>query len=107
MVALGQLESLLIRGNTDLDFKRERFGKTLAQLDDGAVTVVTVPDELQQALAVASEDRIDEVAESWSEIEEFGGVVDPTDLAQFLDDLADMARTANRTGQLLYCWTCL
>ncbi len=104
---LGKLESLLIHGNTDVDLTHERFGKTLAELDGGAVVVSAVPDELQQAVAAASEDRIDEIAEVWSEIEEFGGGADPTDLAQFLDELADLARMANRTGQLLYCRVCV
>jgi hypothetical protein len=47
------------------------------------------------------------VAAPWSETEEFRGQGNPEILAEFLLELADLARQANRRGERLYCWICL
>lgn len=105
LVQLGTLESLLT--GVDYDIVAERSGKLVAMADEGEQLVVSVTNELVAALSTADEARLREVAEPWSETEEFGGRADPTDLAMVLNELADLARTATTDGHRLYCWVCV
>lgn len=79
-----------------------RHGKVLASIDDFAVVVVTVSDELTASLAAASSERIAEAAESWSLFEDFQGA-DTSGLAGFLTELSGLARRALARKERLYC----
>ena len=69
--------------------------------------MVTLTEELQAALAAAPRDRIVAAAAPWSRDEEWDGLADPETLADFLVELADLARQAGQRGERLYCWICL
>jgi hypothetical protein len=71
------------------------------------VAQVPLTDELQAALAAAPGDQIVAAATPWSHDEEWDGVADPETLANFLLELADLARQAGQRGERLYCWICL
>lgn len=87
--------------------RRERFCKDVATSDDGGMVVLTLTDELQTALAEASDHHLADAAVAWSQHEDFGGRAEHDALVNFLRALASLARTASTTDQHLYCWICL
>ena len=105
-VMLGQLQSLLTGVSWQAIFERGTY-EIVAATDDNAVTVMSMPAAFQRALATASQGALEAVCEPWSEIEEFGGGVDPRDLENIVSDLAELARTAESTNRRMYCWVCL
>jgi hypothetical protein len=108
LVQMGTLEALLTGGQYDVIVSRPRAGQQVAaRHSQEGPWVVTLTDELQAALAVAPRDQIAAVAAPWSETEEFRGQGDPEILAEFLLELAGLARQASRRGERLYCWICL
>lgn len=76
----------------------------MAERNQQSALVVTLTDELVAALAGAPRERIVSAAAPWSEDEEFDGQADPEVLADFLLELADLARQAVRRGERLYGW---
>lgn len=107
LVQTGTLEALLTGEQYDVIVSRPRAGRQVAERSQDGPWVVTLTDELQAALAAAPRDQIVAVAAPWSETEEFRGRGDPEILAEFLLELADLARQASRRGERLYCWICL
>jgi hypothetical protein len=107
IVQMGTLEALLTGEPYDAIAGRPRAGHVVADRDQGAALVVTLTDELLAALAAARQDQIVAAAAPWSQDEEFYGQADPRALADFLLELADLARQADRRGERLYCWICL
>jgi hypothetical protein len=108
LVQMGTLEALLTGEQYDVVISRPRAGQQVAaEHSREGPWVVTLTDELQDALAAATWDQIAAVAAPWSQAEEFRGQGDPETLAEFLLELADLARQANRRGERLYCWICL
>jgi hypothetical protein len=107
LVQMGTLEALLTGEQYDVVVSRPRAGQQVAERSQEGPWVVTLTDELQAALAAAPRDQIVAVAAPWLETEEFRGQGDPEILAEFLLELADLARQANRRGERLYCWICL
>jgi hypothetical protein len=107
LVQLGTLEALL----TGRDYERivtgPRAGHALATQDGGQRLVVTLTDELQAALAEASDARLASVAVPWSQTEEFFGQGDPQILTSGLHELAELARRARTKDERLYCWICV
>jgi hypothetical protein len=81
-----------------------RYGDVVAE-SDGA-WVVTVTDELQRAIADASDDRLAHVAESLTADEEYADF-QPELLAGLLGDLAGLSRRATASGMRVYCWQSL
>lgn len=79
-----------------------RHGRPLASVDDDAVVVVTVSDELTVGLAAAGSERLAAAAVSWSQFEHFQGK-DTSGLAGFLGELAALVRRATARRQHLYC----
>jgi hypothetical protein len=106
-VQMGTLEALLTGEQYDVVASRPRAGRLIAGDGQEGPWVVTLSDELQAAMAVASREQIVAVAGPWRETEEFHGQGDPETLALFLLEFADLARQANRRGERLYCWICL
>ena len=103
-VQLGTLEELLTGRAYDDVVADPRSGKDLASRDGGEGLVLTITDSLAGALVAASDEQLAEVAMPWSQTEEFWGQADPGDLAEFLRDLAALARRADAAGHRLYCW---
>lgn len=64
--------------------------------------VCTVRPALTEALVAAAPERLNEAATPWSQTEELAGS-DPDVLADFLNRLSDLARTAVTGGQRMYC----
>jgi hypothetical protein len=104
LVQMGTLEALLTGEQYDVVASRPRAGQQVARRSQEGPWVVTLTDELQAALAAAPRDQIVAVAVQWLQTEEFRGQGDPETLAQFLLELADLARQGNRRGERLYCW---
>jgi hypothetical protein len=108
LVQMGTLEALLTGEQYDVIVSRPRAGQQVAAKNSQeGPWVVTLTDELQAALAAAPRDQIVAVAAPWLETEEFRGQGDPENLADFLLELANLARQANQRGERLYCWICL
>jgi hypothetical protein len=105
-VQMGTLEALLT-GRSYEDVDDERDLEPMAIWGDEGPMVQRLPDQLVAALASSSEDRLAEVAVPWSQTDEFWGHGDPEALTGLLCELASLARTAQDSGQHLYCWVCL
>jgi hypothetical protein len=107
VIQMSTLEALLTGDHYDVIARRPRAGHVVAERGQGQTLVVTLTDELQAALAAAPGDQIVAAATPWSHDEEWDGVADPETLANFLLELADLARQAGQRGERLYCWICL
>jgi hypothetical protein len=107
VVQMGTLEALLTGEQYDVIAGRPRAGHVVADCGQDGPWVLTLTDELQAALAATPRDQIFAVAPHWLETEEFRGQGDPQILAEFLLELADLARQANGRREGLYCWICL
>jgi hypothetical protein len=107
LVQLGTLEELLTGRAYDDVVDDPRSGHPLVARDGGERLVCTLTDSLTSALARASGDELRRIAQPWSRTEEFWGAADPEELAEFLGDLADLARRAQVSSQRLYCWVCV
>ncbi|TCC26155.1 hypothetical protein [Kribbella sindirgiensis] len=104
VVQLGTLEELLTGRPYDDVVDDPRSGHHLAMRDGGERLVFTLTDPLTAALAEASDETLERVAGPWSETEEFWNAADPSDLAEFLKELAGLAQRAQAGDQKLYCW---
>ncbi|WP_405715708.1 MULTISPECIES: hypothetical protein [unclassified Streptomyces] len=104
-VQLGQAEGLLTGTPYDEVSSLPRFNRLLSSPEDESRWLVTLTDELRDALAAERPGGFGAVAETWSRIEEFGGVVPPDELAGFLMGLADLAERARTHPEphRLYC----
>jgi hypothetical protein len=102
MVQLGTLEELLTGRAYAEIAAGPRAARMLRTRDERYV--VTLTDELQDALTAVDDDELADIAVPWSRTEEFRGVADPGVLAEFLGSFADLARFAVERGERLYCW---
>lgn len=107
VIQMRTLQALLTGEQYDVIAGRPRAGHVVAERDHGTALVVTLTDEILAALAAAPRDQIVAAAALWSEDEGFYGQADSGILADFLLELADLARQADRRGERLYCWICL
>jgi hypothetical protein len=107
VVQLGKLESLLTGAEYETVVANSRSGHPVAIRDEGERLVLTITDELQDALADASPEQLEAVAVPWSRIEEFPAEVRSEGLASVLAELAHLASGALENGDRLYCWICL
>ncbi|GAA1544002.1 hypothetical protein GCM10009827_074710 [Dactylosporangium maewongense] len=107
IVTLATLEELITGVAYDDIVEGPRAGADIASADDGERMVVTVTDELQQALARCSPDELARAAAAWARTEELGGDDDVEPLTVFLGELAILAREALGRGERLYCWVCV
>ncbi|MFJ9678115.1 hypothetical protein ACIRP2_08670 [Streptomyces sp. NPDC101194] len=104
-VQLGQAESLLT-GVPYADVTAlPRFNRLLSSPEHDSSWLVTLTDELRDALASARPGQLEAVAEPWSRIEEFGDDCEPGPLADFLKELATLAAEAatRHEPHRLYC----
>ncbi|MFJ2871949.1 hypothetical protein [Streptomyces sp. NPDC087298] len=104
-VQLGQAESLLTGTPYDEVTALPRFNRLLSSPEDESRWLVTLTDELRDALVAARPGGFTAAAETWSRIEEFGGDTPPHELADFLDALAGLAEEAQTHPEphRLYC----
>ncbi|MEO3773682.1 hypothetical protein [Micromonospora sp. B9E7] len=107
MVQMGTLEDLLTGVGIDAIYARPRWAMDVAVRDQGERLVLSLTDELQQALVECTSGRLSAVAVSWSQTEEFWGQGDPDLIAGFLGELSLLARHASDRGHRLYCWVCV
>jgi hypothetical protein len=107
VVQLGTLEELLTGRSYDEIAEDPRSGHLVGTRDGGERVVCTITDSLMAALAQASSEALQRIAEPWSQTEEFWGTADPEGLAEILGDLAGLARRAQANGRRLYCWVCV
>jgi hypothetical protein len=107
VVQMGTFEELLTGRPYDDIVEDPRSGHVVADRDGGQRLVVTLNDALTAALVAASDERLAEVAVPWVETEEFWGDGDAQLAAEFLRDVAALARRATADGQRLYCWICV
>ncbi|MFI6444273.1 hypothetical protein [Kitasatospora sp. NPDC050543] len=106
-ILLGRAAALLLDQPLALVTTHARYGRLVSDPDAESVWILTLPDDLRDALADAGGERLAAVAGPWSRAEEFSGEGDPVDLAGFLDQLAALARRARAAGRGLYCRVCL
>ena len=104
VVQLGTLEELLTGRAYDEIVQDPRGGRVIASRDSGTRLVLRLSDSLMGALVLATGELFAAVAIPWSQTEEFWGQGDPEVLADFLNDLAGLARRAQERGHHLYCW---
>jgi hypothetical protein len=107
LVQMGTLEELLTGRPYDDVLDDPRCADALVVRDRGHRVVVTVTDDLVQALARAEQETLDAVAMPWARTEEFRGRAHPEQLATLLSDLSALARLAAERGQRVYCWVCV
>jgi hypothetical protein len=107
LVQLGTLEELLTGRPYDEVVEDPRAGQIVESRHGGERLVCTLTDSLTTALARASDEELHRVAQPWAQTEEFWGGADPGGLAEFLVELAGLARRAQANGRRLYCWVCV
>lgn len=104
-VQMATLEELLTGRPIEEIFDDPRSAHPIGpETEDAEHGVVTLTDNLTQAVAAADRARLAEVAVPWSETEEFWGQSDPEFLTEFLVELSGLARRAIDRGNRLYCW---
>lgn len=102
-VLLGQAVALLVREPYSRVAGHPRFCHPVTSPEAESVWIVTLPDQVRDALVEASGERLAEICIPWSHAEEFHGDADPGRLADFLDELAALAGRARSHAQGLYC----
>ena len=103
-VALGTLEALMTAMEyDDLDDDDRRAG-LIASADDYERLVLSVTDSLRDALIVADDARVHDVASAWVRTDELAGAASG-DMANVIKDLAALSRRAKESDEHLYCWT--
>ena len=101
VVTLGTLEEFLTRRPYRSVVANPRQGHILTERAE--TMVVTVTDELRDALAAADRSALTEVADVWAVAEELDSA-DPIALADALVALAGLCRDAEIRGEPVYCW---
>lgn len=106
-VTLGMLEEMLTGKTFDEQLADKGSRPVVATREGGERMVVRIGDDLVASLAAAPGDRLRELAQPWSQIEEFWGHGDPVSLQEFLQRLQGMAAQAQAGKKGLYCWVCV
>lgn len=99
VVALGRLEAALTARPYDEVAKGPRCGKLVAMSDDGDTLVLTVTDELRDALAELNADGVAAAAAAWA-IDETSKPSE--DSVPFLTAFAELATRAVAQGERMY-----
>jgi hypothetical protein len=101
VVMLATLEELLTGAATDVAVDANADAQVGSHKK---AMVFRLRPELVASLAVTDDDRLREIADPWSETEEFFEEGDSEALAESLMRLANLARDAQASGEHLYCW---
>ena len=104
---MGQLEELVPRREFD-QILQDPTGQVIATRDEGERVVVSLPDNLQQALIELDDERIGELAPAWGQRDDdYELEADPDDAAAVLRELIGLFRAGKAEGQRGYCWVCV
>jgi hypothetical protein len=104
---LVDVESLLTGVSFNAICERPQFLRVVAALNNDHKLVLSLNDELRDALARATAEKPAAVAASWAETT---GCVEQEDidaLEDLLREFAMLAREARADGAHLYCWVCV
>jgi hypothetical protein len=107
VVNLGMFEELLTGKSFEEQLSDPQSRPIVANRDGGERLVLRIGDDFSSAIAQSDPARLQELAVPWSQIEEFYGQADPTDLSRFLFRLRDLAGHATDSSQHVYCWVCV
>lgn len=107
VVVLGTVTALLTGRTFDEVLADRDRRDPVAMEDDGAQVVLRVDDVVVDALTRADAAALTAVAVPWSRTDELAGISDPESLAEFLLDVAGLARGARERGEAVYCWVCV
>lgn len=107
VVVLGTVTALLTGRTFDEVLAARDRRDPVAMQDDGAEVVLRVDDVVVDALTRADPAALTAASVPWSRTDELAGISDPESLAEFLHDLAALARGARERGEALYCWACV
>lgn len=107
VVMLGTLEELLTGLTFAEQLSDKSSSKPLAVRNEGERVVVPVRGALVSALINASPSQLAEVAEPWSQTEEFWGRGDPEQLLEFLRKLQQLSGHTAEAGTRVYSWICV
>ncbi|SCK57150.1 hypothetical protein H181DRAFT_05359 [Streptomyces sp. WMMB 714] len=102
-VLLSQAVALLVREPFSRVIEYPRFCDLVTSPEAENICVLTLPDEMRDALAAAPCERLAEICIPWAQAEEFHGATDPGSLADFLNELAAVAGRARPLAHRLYC----
>ncbi|WOX14999.1 hypothetical protein [Streptomyces sp. N50] len=105
VVVLARLEGILTDCTYDEARARPRSGQLLSDPEAEAAFVISVSDTLRDALATASDERLDLAAVPFAAVEELGFT--PTKTSELLHRLSGLARRAAAENRRLYCWWAL
>lgn len=72
------------------------------EADGGERLIITVPQELLDALAALPEELVQEAAEVWAETEELDA--DPSEIRPIVDALITLGKLAKEHGKQVYLW---
>jgi hypothetical protein len=100
---MGTVEQLLT-GRLSDDLLGDGCELDVASKNDGERFVMRVSSGMQDALTLATDDELREVAEPWSQTGQFWGRADPAYLGELLVQLASMIRQGLASGRRVYCW---
>jgi hypothetical protein len=103
-VTLGIVDELL-NDRTFEEVLEDASSVTVAERPESWVIALTTA--LQDGLALARDERLHDIASSWVQHEEFGGLADAADASAALVELAKLARMGRDQGQRIYCWVTL
>ncbi|WP_406865094.1 hypothetical protein ABZO31_33485 [Streptomyces sp. HUAS MG47] len=108
VVAIVQLEAIMTGCTYEEAGERPRSGLLLSEPEDGPPFVVSLSGTLIHALATATQDDLVRYAEPWSMTDELRqSGISVEDTTTVLEVLAGLARRAQASGLLLYCWWAL
>ena len=109
-VILGQLVGFVIGRQWSTELVNDRLIWPVDGEQDTAHEgpwVSVLDNRTRDVLADIPADRVPELAEQWSTVEEFGGFADPEFLRDVVADFTALAARARENGESLYCWISL
>ena len=98
------VEALLTGAGLDTISGRGHAPRIVASLHDDHNLVLFLADELRDALAGATAEKLTAVAASWAQLHALVGQEDVNALTDLLGQFAWLAREARDCGAHLYCW---
>lgn len=103
----GTLFALLTERSYEEATADRSWARLVTEPDHESAWIVSLPGEFTDALADASDEKLDSIVGPWSQTEEFWGGEDPAELLEMLREWRMLARTARERGENMYCWMSL
>jgi hypothetical protein len=104
---LSEVEELLTDVSYDVICQRPRCQHVVAERDGGEKLVLTINDEMRDALTEATPERLATVSLSWAEMSGLRDQEDVDALEHLLGEFAALAREACAREAHVYCWVCV